>query len=140
VEFFRHQFVKQFGMKADPIPAELMEYLQSLNWQGNIRELSNGVARYVLIGPEAVIQQEKGQKRPRIAVTGGDAAPITLKRLAKDAIKEMERNVILETLRANQWNRRKTAEALKISYRALIYKIRDSGLAQTRGVVRGLRD
>jgi two-component system response regulator AtoC len=52
----------------------------------------------------------------------------------------MERNVILETLRANQWNRRKTAEALKISYRALIYKIRDSGLAQTRGAVRGLRD
>jgi two-component system response regulator AtoC len=95
----------------------------------------------VLIGPEAVIQQENGQKRPRLAVTGGaTAAPIPLKRLAKDAIKEMERNVILETLRANQWNRRKTAEALKISYRALIYKIRDSGLAQTRGVVRGLRD
>jgi two-component system response regulator AtoC len=141
VEFFRHQFVKQFGKKADPIPAELMEYLQNLNWQGNIRELSNGVARYVLIGPEAVIQQENGQKRPRIPVTGGDAsAPITLKQLAKDAIKEIERNVILETLRANQWNRRKTAEALKISYRALIYKIRDSGLAQTRGVVRGLRD
>ena len=133
VEFFRHQFVKQFGMQADPIPAELMEYLQNLNWQGNIRELSNGIARYVLIGPEAVIQQENGQKRPRIPVTKGDAAaPITLKRLAKDAIKEMERNVILETLRANQWNRRKTAEALKISYRALIYKIRDSGLAQTR--------
>jgi two-component system response regulator AtoC len=141
VEFFRHQFVKQFGMKADPIPTELMEYLQNLNWQGNIRELSNGVARYVLIGPEAVIQQENGQKRTRIPLTVGDAAaPITLKRLAKDAIKEMERNVILETLRANQWNRRKTAEALKISYRALIYKIRDSGLAQTRGVVRGLRD
>jgi two-component system, NtrC family, response regulator AtoC len=36
--------------------------------------------------------------------------------------------VIMEALRTNQWNRRKTAEALKISYRALIYKIRDAGL------------
>ena len=98
-------------MKADPLPPEMMEYLQNLNWQGNIRELSNGVARYVLIGPEAVIQQDKGQRRSRIQAAGGDkAAPVTLKRLAKDAIKEMERNVILETLRANQWNRRKTAK------------------------------
>ena len=45
----------------------------------------------------------------------------------------MERNVILEALRSNQWNRRKTAEVLKISYRALIYKIRDAGLASRRG-------
>ncbi|HTQ96766.1 MAG TPA: helix-turn-helix domain-containing protein, partial [Candidatus Acidoferrum sp.] len=57
---------------------------------------------------------------------------VTLKRMAKDAIKEMERNVILETLRANQWNRRKTAQDLKISYRALIYKIQDAGLVSRR--------
>ncbi len=57
-----------------------------------------------------------------------DEAPLTLKRLAKDAIREMERDVILDALRSNQWNRRKTAQALKISYRALIYKIHDAGL------------
>ncbi|HXC62608.1 MAG TPA: helix-turn-helix domain-containing protein [Nitrospiria bacterium] len=39
---------------------------------------------------------------------------------------------MLETLRANQWNRRKTAQALKISYRALIYKIQDAGLVSRR--------
>jgi two-component system response regulator AtoC len=55
-----------------------------------------------------------------------------LKHLAKEAIKEMERNVILEALRANQWNRRKTAQTLKISYRALIYKIQDAGLVSRR--------
>jgi DNA-binding NtrC family response regulator len=44
----------------------------------------------------------------------------------------MERNLILEALRANQWNRRKAAVALKISYRALIYKIRDAGLLSRR--------
>jgi DNA-binding NtrC family response regulator len=51
-----------------------------------------------------------------------------LKRIAKEAILKMERAVILETLRVNQWNRRKTARSLKISYRALIYKIRNAGL------------
>jgi two-component system, NtrC family, response regulator AtoC len=141
VEYFRSHFVKQFGIKADPLPTEMMEYLQNLNWQGNIRELSNGVARYVLIGPEAAIQQETGQRKSRMPLAAGTAAaPVTLKRLAKDAIKEMERNVILETLRANQWNRRKTAQALKISYRALIYKIRDAGLVSRRAAVRNLED
>ena len=71
---------------------------------------------------------------------GVATTPVTLKRLAKDAIKEMERNVILETLRANQWNRRKTAQALKISYRALIYKIRDAGLVSRRVALRGMED
>jgi two-component system, NtrC family, response regulator AtoC len=133
VEFFRRQFTQQFGMKADPVPPEMVEYLQNLNWQGNIRELSNGVARYVLIGPEATIQQENSQRKTRLPLAGGaKTTPVTLKRLAKAAIKEMERNVILETLRANQWNRRKTAQALKISYRALIYKIRDAGLVPRR--------
>jgi DNA-binding NtrC family response regulator len=51
-----------------------------------------------------------------------------LKQIAKEAVRERENRFILEALQANQWNRRRTAEALKISYRALIYKIRDAGL------------
>ncbi len=69
----------------------------------------------------------------------GNGIPVTLKGLSKDAIREMERNVILETLRANQWNRRKTAAALKISYRALIYKIHDAGLITRKVAQRGSR-
>jgi DNA-binding NtrC family response regulator len=42
----------------------------------------------------------------------------------------MESNVILQVLRENKWNRRKAANALNISYRALIYKIQEAGLAQ----------
>ena len=48
----------------------------------------------------------------------------------------MERNAIVEALRANHWNRRKAAQALKISYRAMIYKIRDAGLIVRRPAVR----
>jgi two-component system response regulator AtoC len=135
-EFFRQNFQRQFGMEREEFPREMLEYLQNLQWAGNIRELSNMVARYVLIGPDAMIPEDSKPKRRTVIGENGDGSPVTLKRMAKDAIKEMERNVILETLRANQWNRRKTAQQLKISYRALIYKIRDAGLISRRASAR----
>lgn len=134
-EYFRQQFQKQFGMKAESFAPELLEYFQNLSWHGNLRELSNVVARYVLVGPEASIYPEIAHRRHK-PTTGPDGSPVPLKSMAKDAIKEMERNVILETLRANRWNRRKTAQDLKISYRALIYKIRDAGLISRHAAAR----
>ena len=136
-EHFRLQFEKQFELKSDAFPPEMLVYLKSLPWAGNIRELSNGVARYVLLGPEASVHQERPKKRePGIVSDNGmDGKQVTLKRIAKDMIQEMEKKVILESLRANQWNRRKTAQALKISYRALIYKIRDAGLISRRAAI-----
>jgi two-component system response regulator AtoC len=133
-EYFRKQFEKQFEMKTEIFPPEMLDYLKNLAWAGNIRELSNGVARYVLLGPEAVIHQEIPTRRAKRVVKEAEngEAQVTLKSLSKEAIRVMEKNVILETLRANQWNRRKTAQALKISYRALIYKIQDAGLVTRR--------
>jgi len=111
-----------------------MRYLQNLDWPGNIRELSNGIARYVLIGPEANIAQESIVRQDGTTPANRLAAgTISLKQIAREAIRDKERNYILEALQANQWNRRKTAEALQISYRALIYKIRNEGLL-ARGV------
>jgi len=135
-EFFRHHFQTQFGMKAEPFSPEMMDYLRNLAWPGNIRELSNVVARYVLIGPEAMIYPETTTRRnrPKFQIDQ-NGTQVTLKRMAKEAIKEVERSVILESLRANQWNRRKTAQELKISYRALMYKIQDAGLISRRGTL-----
>src|SRR5260370_19830710 len=53
---------------------------------------------------------------------------VPLKRIAETACRELNREVILKALQANRWNRRRAAEELKISYRALLYKIRDAGL------------
>ena len=130
-EFFRAHFEVQFGMKSEPFPAEMLQYLQNLNWNGNIRELSNVIARYVLMGPEAnLLGEELHKSKFSKRLTTGTVVP--LKNLAREAIREMERSVILEALRANQWNRRKTAQTLKISYRALIYKIQGAGLVLGR--------
>jgi two-component system response regulator AtoC len=132
-EYFRKQYEKQFAKESAPLEPQFMSYLKNLDWPGNLRELSNGIARYVLIGPEATIIQESIKRRsPSVSESSSEANAVPLKRIAKEAIRDMERSLILEALRANQWNRRKAAVALKISYRALIYKIRDAGLVSRR--------
>jgi len=132
-EFFRKHHENQFGKSAEPFPPGMLDYLQNLDWPGNVRELSNVVARFVLIGAEGTRVQESP---PRIAVSSNRRVPavdgLPLKHVAKSAIREMERSVILEALREHEWNRRKTAQALKISYRSLIYKIRDAGLVSRK--------
>src|ERR1700726_2353011 len=132
-EYFRTLHEQQFAIESKPLSQEMIEYLQNANWPGNVRELSNGMARHVLIGPEAALDQtgaaERAAIKSQIKVAVG---AVPLKRIAKAAIQELERNVILDSLRAHQWNRRKTAAALQISYRALIYKIRDAGLTSRR--------
>src|ERR1700681_3637064 len=132
-EYFRILHEKHFAIESKPLSPEMIEYLQNADWPGNVRELSNGMARHVLIGPEAALGQtvapERASIKSQIKVAVGGAP---LKRIAKAAIQELERNVILDSLRAHQWNRRKTAAALQISYRALIYKIRDAGLTCSR--------
>jgi two-component system response regulator AtoC len=132
-EYFRTLHERHFAIESKPLSQEMIEYLQNANWPGNVRELSNGMARHVLIGPEAAFGQtaagERAAIKSQIKVAVG---AVPLKRIAKAAIQELERNVILDSLRAHQWNRRKTAAALQISYRALIYKIRDAGLTSRR--------
>jgi two-component system response regulator AtoC len=132
-EYFRAQFQEKFSKKSEPLNVEMLQYLQKLDWPGNIRELSNGIARHVLIGAEAKIVQEPAIKRldPARGSTNG-AGAVPLKEIAKEAVRERERRFILEALQANQWNRRKTAEALKISYRTLIYKIRNAGFVSRK--------
>ena len=132
-QYFRAMYQKQFGKECDPLGSEVLNYLENLQWPGNVRELSNCIARYVLIGQDAFAAQDQTGKRKCASANGaGTGRGLPLRNIAKEAIRELERNVILEALRTNQWNRRRTAQALKISYRALIYKIRDAGFVSRR--------
>jgi DNA-binding NtrC family response regulator len=92
------------------------------------------VARYVLLGSVETFRNELIERQtsatPPIEVAEDGSVP--LKRIAKQAIREVERNLILRVLQANNWNRRKAAEILSISYRALLYKIRQAGLPPKR--------
>ncbi len=128
-EYFHRQFQERFARPAEPLSKAMLRYFGSQNWPGNIRELSNSIARYVLMGADANITPEPvtGQMTG-VPASNAPAGILSLKQIAKAAVRDRERNFILQALRANQWNRRETARALKISYRTLIYKIREAGL------------
>jgi len=120
-----------------PPLGELIGVLQKYHWPGNIRELENLVKRYVILGNEEVITSdlvahEPESFNPELNLDG----PISLKKLTRQAVRDLERKVILKVLQANHWNRKRAARALNISYRALLYKIREAGLPPNRSARR----
>jgi DNA-binding NtrC family response regulator len=62
------------------------------------------------------------------AAAPGDAAPCSLKDVSRSAARLVERDLILKMLQRTRWNRKETAENLNISYKALLYKIKENGL------------
>jgi DNA-binding NtrC family response regulator len=71
-----------------------------------------------------------------------DAIDLTtpLRVQTKRAVQHLERKIILGVLEANKWNRRKTARSLDISYRTLLYKIKEVGLPAVSSINPVLKD
>ncbi len=135
--YFLEFYNRKYNCRARDLSGELMSSLQKYHWPGNIRELENLVKRYVILGNEDVISsdlvaREQEYFNPDINLDG----PISLKKLTRQATRELERKVILKVLQAHHWNRKQAARALSISYRALLYKIRDAGLPANRSTRR----
>jgi two-component system response regulator AtoC len=133
VEYFLEQLTARFDRTVPPISPETMRFLRDREWHGNLRELENCVARYVILGSEDVFCNELAEKGRPSSTFGATASEvIPLKRATKHAIRATERRLILNALQENRWNRRKAAETLNISYRALMYKIREANLSAKR--------
>lgn len=123
----------RFQLPAPVLSKEILNLLQRCEWPGNIRELENCMARCVILGPEEALAAYHCEDRPvDIQDETSKEDPIPLKRIAEKARRELERDVIMKTLGDFNWNRRKTAEALKISYRTLLYKLRELDLTSIR--------
>ena len=137
-EYFWREFQLRYGKDVPPLPAAVLDQYRTHSWPGNIRELANQVARYVILGT-CDAQFVKKAVPSRGGVVGVQTG-MSLKRVSKQAVRELERRVILEVLRANQWSRKRTADVLKISYRALIYKIREAGVPSKRSQGRDVAD
>jgi two-component system response regulator AtoC len=119
-----------FRVNPAPLSRNLMRLMQRYSWPGNIRQLDNLIRSYALMGSEdALISELVEEERPASrAVAEVDVTqPISLKVVTKQATHELERQIILKVLKANNWNRQKTAKWLKISYRSLLYKLNDVG-------------
>ena len=105
------------------ISPQVLQLLQRYDWPGNIRELENLVKRFVILGSEDVITSElvsRGQTHFSARVMQGDSVP--LKEMTRQAVRELEKKIILQVLQANHWNRKVAARKLKISYRACSFQ------------------
>src|ERR1700726_2466069 len=137
VDYFLEYHNRKYNCRARVLSSELMSDLRKYHWPGNIRELENLIKRYVILGNEEVIAADLAPRETdffnaEIPVDG----QISLKKLTRQAVRELERKVILKVLQNHHWNRKQAARALSISYRALLYKIRDAGLPSNRVVKR----
>jgi two-component system response regulator AtoC len=134
VAYFLQTHRARHNMQARPLSPAALHLLTKHPWPGNIRELENLIERYVILGSEDAISSEllnweQTHATPEIPIEG----QIHLKKVTRQAVHDLERKIILSVLEANHWNRKRTASALKISYRALLYKIRRAGLPRKRG-------
>jgi two-component system response regulator AtoC len=142
VDYFIEIYNEKYNLRARPLSPELIRKLQAHSWPGNIRELENIIRRYIIFKSESVFQDLPEKQDTVINPAGGftippgilEGAGVSLKKLTKQLVVELEKEVILRSLQLHGGNRKKTAHALKISYRALLYKIRDAGLLPRRGM------
>jgi len=131
VDYFLHYYCERYERATQPLPAALLERFQKHHWPGNVRELENYVKRFVILDSQESILEEL-EERGRGPVVGGFQLPpvreFSLKKFAKQASQHAEHHMILEALKQTRWNRKRAAEMLGISYRALLYKIKEAGI------------
>ena len=130
---FITRFGQEYGRRPEPVSPSALRMLEKHAWPGNLRELENVAKRYVVLGGEEHLLaslRDPLEAEPLSMLEADLNTPLRIQ--TKRAMQILERRIITNVLRAHRWNRRKTARSLDISYRALLYKIKDAGLPPVR--------
>jgi two-component system response regulator AtoC len=149
VNHFVEKYRNRYRGGLEQVPPEVMERFHAYDWPGNVRELENLVRRLVVLRDPAMVL---GELVPTARTLGGpltnsvsntvrldghalhatlpDDAP--LKDIARRAARIAEREAILRALMRTGWNKRKAAKRLQVSYKALLYKIKDCEIVDPR--------
>jgi two-component system response regulator AtoC len=127
-EFFLTKHAALMGRPRRGLKSRTLQILSEYSWPGNIRQLENMVKNIVALGDEdlAIGELTAGPpaKRPATAGTRTDS----LKAASRAASREAERELILKALERTRWNRKRAAQELQISYKSLLYKLKQIGL------------
>jgi transcriptional regulator with PAS, ATPase and Fis domain len=136
LKHFMSRMAERYARPSMPLSSTLLQACLDYTWPGNLRELNNFIKRYIVLGDEKGAISELSPKANAAAASfGSDGKPSEsggLKSLARSAKDEAEAEAISKALEETNWNRKQAAERLKISYKALLYKIRQYGLAEKK--------
>ena len=125
-DWFLSAAARDFCRGVPVLSPETQSFFLEYHWPGNIRELKDAARAIVALGDEALAM---GGLRSllRRGDRGGSGEKISLKDAARAASREAEREIILQVLTRTRWNRRRAAQELQISYKALLYKLKQIG-------------
>lgn len=129
-EHFVHQVCEESGKPPRRLNEHAMAAMQRFNWPGNVRELQNVIERAVLLGKNETIGLE--DLPPQLAAGGTTPVAPAGDRTLREAMEAPERQIILDVLEMNNWNRHATAESLGINRTTLYKKMKRLGLEESR--------
>jgi two-component system response regulator AtoC len=139
VEYFLEKFNHQYNKSYQRLSETTLQRFYQYDWPGNVRELENIVKRIVVLDNEDVMlakappvdeaQMAQPIAQPRSmpmapGATTSAGSGYSLKSVGKEAASHAEKDLIRNILYQTHWNRKRAAELLQISYKALLYKIK----------------
>src|SRR5437016_10124147 len=143
--YFVERYAKLYRRDGFSIPPSVMERLTRHRYPGNVRELENLIKRMIVLDDPFMARiplpdaGRSGRAHASSALAPEPALPtqdLSLKEIGRRASQAAEREAIGKTLEQTGWNRVRAARALRISYRALLYKIKQAGLDAERSSAR----
>ncbi len=147
VDYFLNKNNEEYRKSVQALSPETMEVFMKYHWPGNVRELENMVRRMVVLGNEqAVLEEIAVRDEPALpeeepgdlldlgalGADFSDGQGIDLKAISRRAAQIAEKRVIERVLQQTRWNRKEAASRLQISYKALLYKMKENGLSEGR--------
>jgi two-component system response regulator AtoC len=147
-DHFLVRYAQQYGREQLRISERLLAGFQSYDWPGNVRELENMIKRIVVLQDETAISQEifgaprggspapvqlaaaPAAEPPRAAEPVEPEGPLSLREIGRRAARDAEREALRRVLHQTNWNRRKAAQILEVSYKTLLQKIKECGLGE----------
>jgi DNA-binding NtrC family response regulator len=134
ISMLLQHFLQKFGRdslrQVPSLSEETLRLFEEYSWPGNVRELENAARAIVALGDETVAMD--GLRAMLRRSGAGNGKRVSLKQASRAASREMEKELILRALTHTRWNRRRAAQELQISYKALLYKLKQIGCSEYR--------
>jgi DNA-binding NtrC family response regulator len=132
-EYFMRKGAKRYGRDPLAFSTNLLNALSEHSWPGNLREMENVINRYLVLGDENSILEELSpstvyQGGPTLVQESPNGAA-GLKAMVRSLKGDAESTAIAQVLEGTGWNRKAAANDLQISYKALLYKIKQYDLS-----------